>query len=264
MEDKIKSAFDRVHADASLKSQTKEFVYNKTNGYSGRKNVKPRRIAAAAACAVIVLFGAGGYASYAYPVAAVSMDINPSVELEVNIYERVIDVKGYNDDGVALAHELDIKGMSYSDAVNSVLENGTVVSCLKSDGVFEVTVSSSSEKRMKNMENCIASETDIPSSDIYCLENSEDVATAHSLGLSLGKYRAFLELQQSYPDITAEEVKSLSMREIRNMINGDNSGNTSGSQNSSQGSGQGSGNGQGNAQGDGSGNGNKYQYGKNN
>ena len=36
--------------------------------------------------------------------------------------------------------------------------------------------------------------------------------------MSVGKYRAFLELQALDPSVTAEEVQSMSMREIRDRI----------------------------------------------
>lgn len=261
MEDKIKSAFDSIHADDTLKSKTEDYIYTKTNGYSGRKNTAQRRIAAAVACAVILLFGISGYSSYAVPVSAVSMDINPSVELGVNIYGRVVDVKGYNEDGIKLAQELDVKGLSYDDAVNAALDNSYVVSCLEEDNLLEVTVSSAFENKTKVMEDCIASETDIPSENIYCLGNNEDAKSAHSQGISLGKYRAYLELSEINPDITVDDVKNLTMREIRDMINAESDENTDNAAGSgTQGNGQGSG--QNNSQNNGQGN--KYQYGKNN
>ena len=46
----------------------------------------------------------------------------------------------------------------------------------------------------------------------------EDVENAHEAGLSLGKYRVFLEVQALDPDITPEEVQGMTMREIRELI----------------------------------------------
>lgn len=271
MEDKIKSAFEGIHADNSLKSNTKDYIYEKTNGYSGRKNIAPRRIGAVVACAVVLLFGIGGYSSYAVPVSTVSMDINPSFELKVNVYGKVVDVEGYNDDGVKLAQELDVSGMSYEDAVNTALDNSYVVSCLEEDNLLEVTVSSAFEKETQKMQECLASQTDIPSENIYCLGNNEDAKTAHSQGISLGKYRAYLELSEINPDITVDDVKDLTMREIRNMINAEKGGNSdsssgAGGQGNGQNNGQSSnqGNSQNSSQGNQNGQGNKYQYGKNN
>ena len=49
--------------------------------------------------------------------------------------------------------------------------------------------------------------------------NFDDVKEAHSVGLSFGKYRAFLELQKVNPDITIDDVKGLTMRQVRDLIN---------------------------------------------
>lgn len=82
---------------------------------------------------------------------------------------------------------------------------------------------------------------------------------AHEAGMSFGKYKAFLELQALNPDITAEDIKDLTMRQIRDMIaelsgntdeaNSDGTGENSGSDKCKRGHfghGSGYGNGQGN------------------
>ena len=42
---------------------------------------------------------------------------------------------------------------------------------------------------------------------------------AHELGMSCGKYRAFLQLQELDPTITPEQVQNMTMREIRDLLN---------------------------------------------
>lgn len=41
---------------------------------------------------------------------------------------------------------------------------------------------------------------------------------AHEAGLSFGKYRAYLELKELDPEITPDDIRDLSMREIQDMI----------------------------------------------
>ena len=41
---------------------------------------------------------------------------------------------------------------------------------------------------------------------------------AHEAGLSFGKYRAYLELKELDPDITPDDIRDLSMREIQDLI----------------------------------------------
>ena len=234
MKDKIREAFQQIHAEDSLKETTKQAVYQKMRGYDRRLVPRLKPIGIALACFFICLLGAGSYLSYRIPVAAISIDVNPSLELEVNRYEKVIRVNGYNDDGLQLAEELEIQHMQYEDALQAILENKTITRCLQEDGLLEITVAARSMQTAQQMRACIIQQTKIPPGQVYCMNDSDQVADAHALGLSLGKYRVFLELQALVPEITAEEVQGLSMRALRDWLE----------QGTPSGSGQGSGSGQ--------------------
>ena len=58
-----------------------------------------KKIALALAMGVILSSAGGAYAYAKAPVAYVSMDINPSVELGVNVFDNVVSVEAYNEDG---------------------------------------------------------------------------------------------------------------------------------------------------------------------
>ena len=234
MQDRIKKAFDEIHAEDSLKLRTKALVYERTNKKNINRKTHSRSFATAVTCIIAVILVLGGYFSYTIPVAAISVDINPSMELDVNVYERVINITGYNESGTELAEKIDVINMDYSDAINSILNNETVISYLKTDNIMEVTVTSFNKNTGERMCKCLEEETGISKNSIFTSCDWEDIDEAHSLGLSFGKYRAFVQLQNVNPDITVEDVKSLSMKEIREMINDHESGNNgSGNQNGS-------------------------------
>ena len=53
----------------------------------------------------------------------------------------------------------------------------------------------------------------------YCgFIRSEEAEAAHEIGLSCGKYKAFLELQRLDPTITPDVISNMTMREIRDEI----------------------------------------------
>lgn len=95
-----------------------------------RKNVRAfrktsgmiRRIAAAAA--VVVIIG-GGAASYAAPVSTISVDVNPSLEIKLNVFDRVVSVRAYDEDDRELAEIIDqsVKGKKLQDALHIALSN---------------------------------------------------------------------------------------------------------------------------------------------
>ena len=83
----------------------------------------------AAACAALVLLGAGGgglvyHQSYAV-ASVVSLDVNPSIELKVNRGERVISCTALNTEAAAVLFDMnggaDLKGTKLDVAVNAIV-----------------------------------------------------------------------------------------------------------------------------------------------
>ncbi|MCI8660862.1 MAG: hypothetical protein HFG54_11580 [Lachnospiraceae bacterium] len=221
MNDRIKSAFAQVQAGEELKDKTREILVNKTGGYAekrmiflqGRTRFKP--VVSAALCLLLLVFG--GHWFYFTPTAKISIDVNPSLELGINRFDRVVVVEAYNEDGQELAASLDIRFMGYKEAVSRILENEKVVALLSQDEIMTITVMESkrdqSTRILSAMESCVAKHQ-----NAYCyFADSREVAPAHDHGMSCGKYRAFLELQKLCPDITPEEIQGMTMREIRDL-----------------------------------------------
>lgn len=281
MRDELKTALDKVTADEALRQSTRAFLARQTGDYGAAK-ARPhmvRRFAAAAACFALAVVGGTGYWAYFSPTCAISIDINPSVELAVNRFDKVISIEGIGADGDALAETLDVRFLSYTDALDCLLENPTVEDYLAQDEILSIAVAGDNQGQadaiLAQAETCAAG-----ASNIYChAASTEEIEQAHEAGLSFGKYQAFLELQELDPSVTAEDVQGLTMREIRDRIaalsgdteaapggygygagngNGNGSGQGSGM---GQGYGQGNGAGQGNGQDNGAGQGNGHGYG---
>ncbi|MCI9156979.1 MAG: hypothetical protein HFF44_08610 [Lawsonibacter sp.] len=91
-----------------------------------RKKLRPWL---AAACAALVLLGAGGGGliyQQSYAVASVvSLDVNPSIELKVNRGERVISCTALNTEAAAVLFDMDggadLKGTKVDVAVNAIV-----------------------------------------------------------------------------------------------------------------------------------------------
>mgnify|MGYP006964182038 CR=1 FL=1 len=56
-----------------------------------------KRVLSVAACLLLLFLG--GRQFYFIPTVKISIDINPSMELGVNRFDRIVSVEGYNDDG---------------------------------------------------------------------------------------------------------------------------------------------------------------------
>ena len=75
----------------------------------------------AAACLVVICTAAFGYHLYYTPTSYVYMDINPSVRLDLNCFERVIDVVPLNEDAEVLLSNLTIRKGSAEECMNTIV-----------------------------------------------------------------------------------------------------------------------------------------------
>ena len=229
MNDRIREAFAAVHAEEALKESTRAFVAERTAGYRRRGRPTAARLVMAAAACLAVLAVLGGWRVYFTPTASVSIEINPWVELSVNRFDRVIAVSGRNDEGAALAEELDLRFLSCDEAIQTVLAE---------NAVMDIAVTGADEAQcgrlLSQAESCTAGWD-----SAHCYHaGSEEAAAAREAGLSLGKYRMYQALQALDPAITAEKVRDMTMSQLQALLDalsgGEDMGNT-------QGAGQGAG-----------------------
>ena len=215
--EKLKAALDQIHAEGSLKTSTKKYLFEKVY-FKEKKHRSPlRKFAAAAVCSLAVFIGGGSWLFFT-PTAFISVDVNPSLELGINRFDRIVSVIGYNEDGRALVQDLHIKYMDYTDALETLIEDQNMEVYLADNADVVLTVAgdnaAKSSEILDNVESCMSQHQ-----NVYCHSgNSEEVHHAHDAGLSFGKYQAWQVLQDLDPDITLEEVQDMTMSEIRDLI----------------------------------------------
>ena len=75
----------------------------------------------AAACLAVICTAAFGYHLYYTPASYVYMDINPSVRLDLNCFERVIDVVPLNEDAEVLLSNVTVRKGSAEECMNTIV-----------------------------------------------------------------------------------------------------------------------------------------------
>ena len=82
------------------------------------------RYASSAAAAASVLLLTGAVTAYALPVSTVTIDVNPSLSLGINILDRVVRADYGNEDGRELLQDIspELMGRKLPDAVNIVFD----------------------------------------------------------------------------------------------------------------------------------------------
>lgn len=208
MHGQIKQAFDTVHAEPALKENTRAFLA------ACRRTSRRRtaRLVPALACMLCLILG--GLHLYFSPVSVISIDVNPSLELEVNRFGRIVRVVGYNEDGKALAEAVKVRFLDYASAVEKILESPMVQSCLDQDGDLSIAVVGDDE----TMLTALSAVTEKQSNAQCYAATREEARTAHQAGMSCGRYRAYRQLQDLDGTVTAEQVQHMSMHDIHHRI----------------------------------------------
>lgn len=209
---KIKNAFGEIKADEQLKNNTLAFLDSKRSEPVSRSRRKVIPFSLAAAAVLFLTIAAGVYEMWFVPVTVVSIDVNPSVEISVNRLDRILSADAYNDDGTKILQSVSVKGMKYEEGINDILSSDTFTQYLSDDSLLTFTVASKNdEKVISQIQHCLST---TGHQGVCVNASSEAVSQAHHLGLSLGKYQAYLEISEYDPTITAEECNSMTMKEL--------------------------------------------------
>jgi len=187
-----------------------------------------KKIALALSAAVILSLGGGGYAYAETPVAYVSMDINPSIELGVNSFDKVVSVEAYNEDGEKILEGTNLINTDVSDAVKTVISNAISDGYISKDVtttagvVVEITTSTDKENVATKLNESLKETADktLDDNDVDAKVETEKVAItrrdeARKLGITPGKLNLIQKLQALDPTITVEDYKSSSVKDIQ-------------------------------------------------
>ena len=221
MTNQIHDAFDKLEASEKLEASTMQFLQAEREKRTSRQARRPRWSAtfAAACAALVLLLGLGGYYTAQTPVSYVSIDVNPSVELALNRFDRVVSATAYNGDGEIILEGINVKGKLYTDAIDAIVESSAMQPYLTNDSALTFTVAANNSSKestlltgVKNCSGCRGHGGQSYTADV------SSITTAHDNGLSFGKYAAYLVLSQYDSSITTEDCHNMSMAEIHNQI----------------------------------------------
>ena len=203
MQNEFRKTFDSIHAEAELLEKTRSELEKQRQGAGRRQNRSFWRTAIAAACFLLFVSGIGGYAAYFTPVAAVYADGSGYAQLTVNRFSRVIAVAG--DMGENTLKNMDCEQALRSLARQEAIDALTVVAVSGKAETAQALSQQLSESGICRRENCQT-------------VDEQTAQQAQALGLTPGKYRMYLALQEAGVSLTPEQAQSCSMRQLRRML----------------------------------------------
>lgn len=226
MENKIKGAFEPIKASDKMKSATIQYLQQARTAKSPKPKAVTWRRSLAVVCAMLfIVIGAGGLYTVRTPVSYVSIDVNPSIELALNRYDRVVSAMAYNGDGTVILDGLKVGGMLYTQAIDVIVESDAMQSYLAEDSALIFTVASGSADKeteiVTGIENCSGCSRH---GGVSYTADVSSLTEAHGCGMSFGKYAAYLTLSQYDDTITTEDCRDMTMGEIHRQISAHESG----------------------------------------
>lgn len=223
MDDKIRSFFDKVRAEDALQSRTREALRRKA------ERPKPRALQKRlmAACVSMMLLSACGiaYGQYFMPMAYVDVDINPSIALTLNRFDRVIDAKAYSAEDDALLSSISLRYKTYDDALASLIDATIQSRQLTRDALISISVQTQRADLEAALLQGLSAATERSLSDHHqkaqmdVFPVTEDTRShAHTHGVSPAKYMAISELLDVDASTTFESCAGHSLKELRRLV----------------------------------------------
>ena len=127
----------------------------------------------------VLIISGSGFRLYFTPTVSIRIEINPSVGLGLNRFDRVISVDGYNEDGERLTASLDLKYLDYEDALNQILEDEDIVRMLAENKIMTISVAGNDEGQctrvLSNVQSCTENHK-----NIHCYSEGDEYTSGGS------------------------------------------------------------------------------------
>ena len=214
---KIKDALETINHDNDLIIRTELLL----RADKQKKKVSLYRNLAVAASILLVLstVSVAGYGYYQTPVSYLDVDINPSLELGINAFDRVVKVVYFNTDAEDLISEDKLSGCNPNEAVSLIVDAADEKGYIHQNEVTVVSlaaVSNNDEKAQTLLDACSASvESTHEDVAVYSAMLSDDLKSeAETASMSAGKLNLIKMIQELDNTATVDDYKSDSVTEI--------------------------------------------------
>ena len=190
------------------------------------------RVALAAAAAVVVLALSGMFAFQQIQVnriaTIVTLDLNPSIQLDANRNDQVLAVHALNEDGNRVLKDMRLEKTDLNVAINAIMGSMLQAGFLADDiNTFLVSVDNPSSEKSAELRNLISGqlETLMASNSLDGLIISQKLAVdddvsaiADQYGISLGKAYLLRHIHDGYPEISLDVLSAMKIGELADLF----------------------------------------------
>ncbi|MEA4902702.1 anti-sigma factor domain-containing protein [Desulfitobacterium sp.] len=203
-----------------------------------------RVITSVAAILIFTLIGSMSWSFYqaTTAVAMISVDINPRLQLTLNQKGEIIQFEALNSDAEDVVKGLELKGKSWDQALENIIEQSVTLNYLNSDHNWvlvgysplkegkEVPKGVTSDDIAQSIESAAQAEKVNPNFAVYQL-GADEQTQAKKQGLTLGEYalintakNAGIQAENSTVKSTDERVNLLEQPQVQEELTKKNNG----------------------------------------
>ncbi len=196
-----------------------------------RRLIKPA--SAVAVCLMLLVFGfaigrnMGGGGSLPTAETVVYLDVNPSIQLQMDSQNKIINVIAGNEDAEVVLADLELNGIEINTAIKAIVGSMYINGYLtESSNSMLISVDSRNEQTADSLLygiteqiNSVFENSNMECAIIaQCLTVSEDLTrAAEEYGISVGKMYLLNKITGSYPDASADIINKLSALSISDL-----------------------------------------------
>lgn len=177
-----------------------------------------------AACVImLILVSLSSYAYYFTPVSYASVDINPSLQLGINRFDKVVSIQPLNDDAKALLETISIKNEDITQSVDKIIEASKEMGYLSEENNHvEVDIVTKNDKLMDRVNNHMDNYKEDPKYDFTVEQaDNDDLKLAKDLNLSVGKTKAIKKYTETFGgdlNQNASQLSTMTVGDIKKTI----------------------------------------------
>lgn len=212
-------------------TENREFIKIKDNGRlkigyevdvpcgAGIKTGTWTRIASVAAAFLMVIGVGAGVYSYSASYVYVNMDINPSIELTANVFDRIIGARGLNEDGEKLLSLGKYSNRPLDEGIQDILKSAVDEGYINNESeanTVVIAVSARNPKKavqisdtVENTAKAKLEEAKVQTEIIVEKATLQKVEDAKKHGISPGKLVLIEKLIEADPELKEENVESI-------------------------------------------------------
>lgn len=154
--------------------------------------------------------------------STIDLDVNPSIEIQINRLERVISLQPMNTDAIPIVSGIGYRNLRLDQVVNALMGSMYSHGYLESpESAILITVDNKNSQRAAELELSLTIEIDqitqLGSDKIFSqiIDSNPALAQmAEQIGVSRGKMQLILEAQLLHPQISIQEFSQMPIAEL--------------------------------------------------